>query len=50
MDDAQPMAPLRALSFRLDEIDRLIVLECVEKIGVRAVPLPAFVARTSITE
>jgi hypothetical protein len=28
-------------------VDRVIVLECVEKIGVRAVPLSAFIAQTS---
>jgi hypothetical protein len=36
-----------ALAFRLDEIDRVMALECVEKIGVRAVPLSAFISRTS---
>jgi hypothetical protein len=36
-----------ALAFRMEEIDRVMVLECVEKLGVRAVPLSAFVARTS---
>ena len=36
-----------AVAYRLDEIDRVIVLECVEKIGVRAVPLSSFVSRTS---
>lgn len=36
-----------ALAFRMEEIERVIVLECVEKMGVRAVPLSAFIARTS---
>ncbi|THD80499.1 MAG: hypothetical protein E7812_07135 [Phenylobacterium sp.] len=36
-----------AMGFRLEEIDRVIVLECVERLGVRAVPLSSFVARTS---
>jgi hypothetical protein len=36
-----------ALAFRLEEIDRVMVLECVEHIGVRAVPLSRFIARTS---
>ncbi|THD50565.1 YiiX/YebB-like N1pC/P60 family cysteine hydrolase [Phenylobacterium sp.] len=36
-----------AIAYRLDEIDRVLVLECVEKIGVRAVPLSTFIARTS---
>jgi hypothetical protein len=36
-----------AIAFRLDAIDRVLVLECVEKIGVRAVPLSTFVSRTS---
>lgn len=36
-----------ALAFRMEEIDRVMVLECVEKLGVRAVPLSAFIARTS---
>ena len=36
-----------AVAYRLQEIDRVIVLECVEKIGVRAVPLSTFVSRTS---
>lgn len=36
-----------AIAYRLEEIDRVMVLECVEKIGVRAVPLSNFIARTS---
>ncbi len=36
-----------ALAFRLEEIDRVIVLECVERMGVRAVPLSSFIRRTS---
>jgi hypothetical protein len=36
-----------AIAYRLDEIDRVLVLECVEKIGVRAVPLSTFISRTS---
>src|ERR1700694_2516015 len=36
-----------AIAFRMEEIDRVMVLECVKKIGVRAVPLSSFVARTS---
>jgi hypothetical protein len=36
-----------AIAFRIKEIDRVIVLECVEKIGVRAVPLSTFISRTS---
>ncbi len=36
-----------AIAFRMEEIDRVMVLECVEKMGVRAVPLSAFIARTS---
>src|SRR5882757_7557682 len=36
-----------AIAFRMDEIDRVMVLECVAKIGVRAVPLSSFLARTS---
>lgn len=36
-----------AIAFRMDEIDRVMVLECVEKLGVRAVPLSSFVRRTS---
>jgi hypothetical protein len=36
-----------AIAFRMPEIDRVMVLECVEKLGVRAVPLSDFIARTS---
>ncbi len=36
-----------AIAFRMEEIDRVMVLECVAKIGVRAVPLSSFIARTS---
>lgn len=36
-----------AIAFRMDEIDRVMVLECVDKKGVRAVPLSDFIARTS---
>ena len=36
-----------AIAFRLDQIDRVMVLECVERLGVRAVPLSDFVSRTS---
>ncbi|HLZ76129.1 YiiX/YebB-like N1pC/P60 family cysteine hydrolase [Phenylobacterium sp.] len=36
-----------AIAYRLEEIDRVIVLESVEKIGVRAVPLSSFISRTS---
>jgi hypothetical protein len=39
-----------AIAYRLEEIDRVIVLECVEKIGVRAVPLSSFISRTSSGE
>jgi hypothetical protein len=35
------------VAFRLDEIDRILVLECVQHIGVRAVPLSDFISRTS---
>ncbi|HXA39449.1 MAG TPA: hypothetical protein VNW53_10645 [Phenylobacterium sp.] len=35
------------IAFRLEEVDRVLVLECVEKIGVRAVPLSTFISRTS---
>jgi hypothetical protein len=37
-----------AIAFRLKEIDRVIVLDCVEKIGVRCVPLSTFVRRTPL--
>src|ERR1700744_814775 len=36
-----------AVAYRLEEIDRVLVLECVEKIGVRALPLSSFIRRTS---
>ncbi len=36
-----------AIAYRLDAIDRVMVLECVEKMGVRAVPLSMFISRTS---
>ena len=36
-----------AVAFWIGEVERVIVLECVETLGVRAVPLSAFVARTS---
>ncbi len=36
-----------ALAFWLEEVERVIVLECVEHMGVRAVPLSDFVRRTS---
>jgi hypothetical protein len=36
-----------ALAFRLPDIDRVIVLECVERLGVRAAPLSRFITRTS---
>ncbi len=36
-----------AIAFRLAGIDRVMVLECVEHLGVRAVPLSDFIARTS---
>jgi hypothetical protein len=39
-----------AIAYRLDTIDRVLVLECVEKIGVRAVPLSTFISRTSSGE
>src|SRR5579871_3856759 len=35
-----------AMAFRLEEIDRVIVLECVEKIGVRAVAFSNFVRKS----
>jgi hypothetical protein len=37
-----------AIAFRLDEIDRVIVLESVEKIGVRAVALSTFVRKSPL--
>lgn len=36
-----------AIAFRMTEIDRVLALECVEHIGVRAVPLSDFISRTS---
>ncbi|MCW2573800.1 MAG: hypothetical protein JWO88_3858 [Frankiales bacterium] len=36
-----------ALAFRMEEIDRVMVLECVQHLGVRAVPLSTFVRCTS---
>ncbi len=36
-----------AIAFRIDSIERVMVLEAVEKLGVRTVPLSAFIARTS---
>lgn len=36
-----------AIAYRLEEIDRVVVLECVERTGVRAVPLSTFLSRTS---
>ena len=36
-----------AMLFRLDEIDRVIALEAVERIGVRVVPLSRFVVEDS---
>ena len=36
-----------AIAFRMEEIDRVLVLEAVEKLGVRCVPLSDFVKRTS---
>jgi hypothetical protein len=36
-----------AIGFRVHDIDRVLALECVERIGVRAVPLSDFIARTS---
>ena len=36
-----------AIAFRMEEIDRVLVLEAVEKLGVRCVPLSAFLKRTS---
>ena len=35
------------IAFRMDQIDRVTVLECVERLGVRAVPLSDFISRTS---
>ena len=36
-----------AIAFRMEEIDRVLVLEAVERIGVRCIPLSTFVSRTS---
>jgi hypothetical protein len=36
-----------AIAFRIDSLDRLIVIEAVEKIGVRSVSLSDFVSRDS---
>jgi hypothetical protein len=36
-----------AMAFCMEEIDRVMVVECVERMGVRAVPLSTFIARTS---
>jgi hypothetical protein len=36
-----------AMAFHIRDIGRVIVLECVAKLGVRAVPLSDFVSRTS---
>jgi hypothetical protein len=36
-----------AIAFRLEELDRVLILEAVQKIGVRAVPLSDFIARNS---
>jgi hypothetical protein len=36
-----------AIAFPLREIGRVMVLECVENLGVRAVPLSQFISRTS---
>ena len=36
-----------AIAFRIREIDRVMVLECVQRMGVRAVPMSDFIARTS---
>jgi hypothetical protein len=38
------------MAFRLAEIDRVIVLECVERLGVRAVPFSGFVAKSPLGE
>jgi hypothetical protein len=35
------------IAYRMEEIDRVMVLECVAKLGVRVVPLSSFIARTS---
>jgi hypothetical protein len=36
-----------AIALRLDEIDRVMVLEAVEKLGVRCVPLSLFLSQSS---
>ncbi len=36
-----------AIAFRIKSIDRVMVVEAVERIGVRTVPLSTFVSRTS---
>ncbi len=36
-----------AIAFRIEKIDRVMVLEAVKKLGVRTVPLSTFIARTS---
>jgi len=36
-----------AIAFRMEELDRVLVLEAVERIGVRCIPLSTFVSRTS---
>ncbi len=36
-----------AIAFRIESIDRVMVLEAVEKLGVRTVPLSDFISRTS---
>lgn len=36
-----------AIAFRLEALDRVLILEAVQTIGVRAVPLSDFIARTS---
>jgi len=36
-----------AIAFRIESIGRVMVLEAVEKLGVRTVPLSAFITRTS---
>lgn len=36
-----------AIAFRIEELDRVLILEAVQKIGVRAVPLSDFISRTS---
>jgi len=36
-----------AIAFQMPAIDRVMVLECVEKLGVRALPLSMFITKTS---